>query len=495
MPLGKLGEAEIDVRLNNDAIDKDLGKTEKKTKGALGKIGGAIGGVAKAAVLGGVGAIVGAAGAVGALVAKYSALNNELKTAAARTGMAKDELHILRNVAEKLGSEDGLEGVTDSAQELALRLQDMTKDGYRADAALAELGLQGEKLREMSPKDALLATIAALQGVEDQQKKNWLADELMGGSWEHIAGVLNVTQEEFIGMVGVQEEVHGSLGKVLDGTQKLTAATAEVRGKFEAFQQKALLVVLPLLLKLWTLFETKLNPLLLTLWSIIQKHVIPIFKDIAAIFVSDILPLFKELIRLVGPVLQPILVSLMKFMAGPMAHHLRTTLVGALGILKGVLMIIIGILSGDFTKAWYGLALVAENVINIMLSGINLLGKKIVGAINGLLNAAASAADKLPFGGGRGLARKLRGAKIGWGEIPKVDLTSGLAKFKAPVQAQSAAGFDFSGYQGFNAAQAAGQAGSQTVVNMNNPIILDEAGWTEQVAKGTHLANRRGLGN
>ena len=495
MPLGKLGEAEIDVRINNDAIDKDLGQTQKKTKSKLGKLGGAIGGALKIGVLGTVGAAAAAAGAIGGLVVKYVELNNELKTAANRTGIAKDELHVLRNVAERLGSEDGLEGITDSAQELALRLQDMTDSGYRADEALNMLGLQGEKLRELSPKDALLQVITALQGVEDQQKKNWLADELMGGSWEHIAGVLNVGEAELAALIATEEKHNTKLAATLEATQKVTEATTKIKQKFNDFTQHALVILLPYVLQLINYFEQNLNPLLLTLWEIIQTHVIPIFKDIAAIFVSDILPLFKELIQLVGPILQPILASLIKFMAGPMAHHLKNTLVGALGILKGVLMIIIGILSGDFTKAWYGLALVAENVINVMLSGINLLGKKIVGAINGLLNAAASAADKLPFGGGRGLARKLRGAKIGWGEIPKVDLTSGLAKFKAPVQPTSAAGFDFSGYQGFNQAQAAGQAGSQTVVNVNNPIILDESGWTEQIAVGTHTADRRGLGN
>ena len=215
MPLGKLcfasAKPKLTSRMNNDQISKDLGKTEKKTKGALGEAdrrryrrGG------KGRCPGRCGRCCGrGAGAVGALVVKYTALNNELKTAAARTGMAKDELHVLRNVAEKLGSEDGLEGVTDSAQELSLRLQEVTKDGFRTDEALHQIGLTSEDLRTKTPTEALYAVIEGLQGIENQQQKNWLADELMGGSvGAYRRRPERTTQEEFIDMVDVQFDVH-----------------------------------------------------------------------------------------------------------------------------------------------------------------------------------------------------------------------------------------------------------------------------------------------
>ena len=119
MPLGKLGEAEVDVRLNNDQLDKDSKRAGKKVTSRFGRIGKAAG---RAFTIG-AGAIVavlaGAAAAALKMAGHFSKLNRELKTAASRTGIAKDELQVLRNVAERLGSEDGLEGVTDSARSLA----------------------------------------------------------------------------------------------------------------------------------------------------------------------------------------------------------------------------------------------------------------------------------------------------------------------------------------------------------------------------------------
>ena len=41
-----------------------------------------------------------------------------------RSGLAAESLQVLTQAAERLGSEDGLEGVTDSSQELQLRMSE-----------------------------------------------------------------------------------------------------------------------------------------------------------------------------------------------------------------------------------------------------------------------------------------------------------------------------------------------------------------------------------
>ena len=49
-------------------------------------------------------------------------LEKALRPMVERSGLASDSLQLLAKAAEVAGSEDGLEGVTDSAQELQLRL-------------------------------------------------------------------------------------------------------------------------------------------------------------------------------------------------------------------------------------------------------------------------------------------------------------------------------------------------------------------------------------
>ena len=223
------GDVKVPIRAPSDQLEGDFKKGQGKVRRGAGKLGKA----AKAgfAILGGAAlAGVGAAtAAIGGMISKFGEMNATLRPAANRIGIAAARLNTLATAANRLGSEDGLEGITDSAQELSLRLQDMTGDGFRADAALAQIGLSGEELRKKSPEDALLATIAALQGVEDQQKKNWLADELFGGSWEHIAGVLNATQGEFQGLIAQEEKQEAAIAKGLESQQRLASSWRRIK--------------------------------------------------------------------------------------------------------------------------------------------------------------------------------------------------------------------------------------------------------------------------
>ena len=49
----------------------------------------------------------------------------------ARSGLSAESLQVLTAAANRLGSEDGLEGVTDGAQELQLRLAEAVHDMHR----------------------------------------------------------------------------------------------------------------------------------------------------------------------------------------------------------------------------------------------------------------------------------------------------------------------------------------------------------------------------
>ena len=67
--------------------------------------------------------------ALGKMVGRIVDAEKALRPMVERSGLASDSLQLLAKAAEVAGSEDGLEGVTDSAQELQLRLAEVVQDG------------------------------------------------------------------------------------------------------------------------------------------------------------------------------------------------------------------------------------------------------------------------------------------------------------------------------------------------------------------------------
>ena len=176
------------------------GNSVKGLAGGIPGIGGALSaltspaGIATAAI----GLVV---AGIGAAVGKVSTLEKELRPMIQRSNLSAESLQVLSKAANVLGSEDGLDGVTDSAQELQLRLAEASQDASGpAVAAFEKLGLSSADLIAASPEDSFLQVITALQGVTNASDKKFLADELLGGSSEKLSGIINTSSEEFQGL-------------------------------------------------------------------------------------------------------------------------------------------------------------------------------------------------------------------------------------------------------------------------------------------------------
>jgi len=81
--------------------------------------------------------------------------------------------------------------------------------------AFDKLGLSQEELASMSQEEVFEATITALQGVEDQTERTYLASQLLGKGATELGPMLNLTQEE---MEALKQEAH-DLGGVLSEEQ------------------------------------------------------------------------------------------------------------------------------------------------------------------------------------------------------------------------------------------------------------------------------------
>lgn len=405
--LGRVGEVFVPIVGNLKPLKESL----EKGKGVASRGGKAIANAAKLAAVGAAaGAAVGVA-AVAGLTQKYRDLNNELKPFAARIGAGEAELDTLRKVAERVGSEDGLEGITDSAQELGIRLNDMAIGGAKdAAAALEELGLSQEELRKKSPKDAMLELFAALQTVENQSERNHKADLLLGGASEKVAGILALTGGEFAKLREEEGQHEEATQRSIDAAKKLDASMGSLKRMFEGILANVAPPVInfltgliekgkeyiPLLKGWYDQLATKLMPV----WN---EQLKPGLKEVWRILNEDLLPAIQSFTQAVGPHLMPVLMNIAKFLKG--------TLSGAILLIKGLILILAGVLSGDFSKAWEGVQLVATAIVNQLINIAEFLANSIIGTINSIIKAAAAAIRLIPGMGG--LADKLSGLSLG----------------------------------------------------------------------------------
>ena len=137
-----------------------LGGAGDGVKGLAGRIPG-VGG-ALSALTSPAGAATAAIGLVvagiGAAVGKVASLEKELRPMIQQSNLSAESLQVLGEAASRLGSKDGLDGVTDSAQELQLRLAEASQDATGpAVAAFEKLGLASADLIAASPEDSFLA--------------------------------------------------------------------------------------------------------------------------------------------------------------------------------------------------------------------------------------------------------------------------------------------------------------------------------------------------
>ena len=174
-------------------------------------------------------------------------LEKNLRPMIERSNLSAESLQELTKVAERLGSEDGLEGVTDGAQELQLRLAEAVADGTGpAVEAFAKLGLASEDLIKKSPEESFLDVIGALQEYDDEAQKKFLADELMGGASEKLSGIINTNAEDFANLRSEIQQTHRFMtDEELDKVQGYATAMEDTGANIDSLKTSIGLELLP----------------------------------------------------------------------------------------------------------------------------------------------------------------------------------------------------------------------------------------------------------
>ena len=348
-----IGTAVLKLQADTKKFTGEVDKTEKKTgkltkalKGAAGEVpvlGGALSKMVSpmGALTVGVGAL---AAGLTAAVTKVTAMEKELRPMIQRSGIAGESLQVLARAAKELGSEDGLEGVVDGAQELQLRLAEAVQDGTGpAVAAFEKLGLASQELINASPEQSFLATIEALQGVTNAADRKFLADELMGGASEKLSGIVNATAGEF-------QALTDSIRENADIVSNEGLASAR------QFNEQ------------WDGLKDTFGKLATSIGSAI----LPILTSLIKAFRNELLPALKAVWNAIAPVLLPVLKS--------MANILGGTLKAAIGVISGALKTVAAILTGDWRAAWQGV----KKMVFSALKGVINIYNNTIGKIPGM---------------------------------------------------------------------------------------------------------------
>lgn len=158
-----------------------------------GAVAGATLGLAGGAAVAVAGGLV---GAMSGLVFGLQRSSEEFTAMANKSHLSIRSLYNLSTAATIAGSEDGLDGVADSAHELNLRLSETRESGDEFIKTINLLGLFYKDLKAASPENAFYAVLDALVALEDKNKAHLIADELFGGSSEHITGLIGLQRTE-----------------------------------------------------------------------------------------------------------------------------------------------------------------------------------------------------------------------------------------------------------------------------------------------------------
>lgn len=354
-----IADLNVAINANTTSYIQGLQKAETRTKGFTDRGGKLLKGFGKIAAGGAIVAAGAAAGAVAGIARTVDALTDveqELRPAIERSRIAAESLQILAEAAKRAGSEDGLEAIVDSAQELQLQLGEIALLGKgRATDALNSLGLVAADLQKMEPEAAFRAVLDELQKIPNAADRAFQAEEIFGGASEKLSGIINLTAGEF---AALQTEVEATSdiwsGDALASAKVFDQEIQNIKTDLGRGTNALVVGMLPALTRVaqflrtdalpaWQEFKDNalgpivakikddVLPILGNLWDYFQSNILPIIRD-------DLIPLIKDqfvkawntVSGIVTDVVLPALMSFASLVTDTLWPALRDNLIPAL---------------------------------------------------------------------------------------------------------------------------------------------------------------------
>ena len=233
------------IFVDNDEANKSISKTDKKAQGlgktmvkgaaTVAKFGAAIGGMA---IAGGV--------AIGALAKNMGDAADELLDLSSQTGMSTDSLQKWRQVATVAGVDTN--AMADVSKKLTKQMDILSTGTGKAAEAADTLGLSYEALEGMTADERLDAVTEALGNVEDTTERAKLGTDLLGGSWDKLAPVLDVGADK---LKDIKDNANVISEDDLNKANEFRIKIDQMKERATLFGQQLIVKIIPTLNKLF----------------------------------------------------------------------------------------------------------------------------------------------------------------------------------------------------------------------------------------------------
>lgn len=195
-------------------LDEGLEDSESAVTGFGSKFGSAMGNIAKV----GVAAFTAITVASGAMIAGLTSAINETAEYGDKVDKMSQKMGISAEAYQEWDAI--LQHSGSSIDSLKTSMVTLAKTAEKGDEAFAKIGITQEQLSKMNQEELFSATIAGLQGIENQTERTALASKLLGRGASELGALLNTSAED---MEAMRQKVHELGGVMSDDAVKASA--------------------------------------------------------------------------------------------------------------------------------------------------------------------------------------------------------------------------------------------------------------------------------
>ena len=438
------------VFVETEKAEGAINKITNKGKEADVTLGQKFGNIAKSAVAIGT-AVVGAATVVGG--AMFKMVNDSANSldaidkASQRAGMGAVEYQKWAHAANLSGIEVGKLEVLMKKQQTTF--SDAAQGGKAAAKAYKDLGVN---IDEWSSEEAFEQVVLKLSMMEDETKRNALANDIFGKSYADMIPMLNSGADGISQMRQEAEDLGLVMGEdAVKAGANFNDSMTKLQGSFKGITQNLMVGLMPIaqqiidtliefMPQISTMFQsmapilasvfTQLVPPLINLAQMLLptiidlvNMVIPVLVEIfeaimpiVVLLINQFLPPLMDLIKTILPVLMPLLRTF--------ASVFSAVLTPAIKILGSVVKGLVDIFKNVFGSLWE----IVKAPINWIIGGIN----KFIEGLNKI-----KIPDWVPLLGGKGLNIPLiRKLQIGLDYVPSDNYVAALHKGEGVLTAE-----------------------------------------------------------
>lgn len=198
-------DLEAVLTLDSSAYDSGLSDAEGKATSLGGKIASGFGTVAKAGAVAVTAAVAVGSAAVGAFAGaarQTAAYGDNIDKMSQKMGMSAQAYQEWDAVMQHSGT---------SMETMKAGMKTLANAVEKGNDAFQRIGLTQREIASMSQEDLFAATIAGLQGVENETERTYLAGQLLGRGATELGALLNTSAEDTQAMRDRIHELGGAL--------------------------------------------------------------------------------------------------------------------------------------------------------------------------------------------------------------------------------------------------------------------------------------------